>query len=374
MANGIPACFRIVFNCPFIFGRMRVAVFALGQEADFSGEVIDWLQRFVAALVSDHRTHAVAVFTNVPEWQKNNISEVPVYHKPPAAFFWGRWQQLRQWRTQLAAFNADKVFYFGLPSAMNLEQPSVLYLTPDDFKAGRLRRKRATLLRQQALWVPTKAAVQQLSLPTGPNLPPVVAAYGAPPPSSLVEVDTQLVKDRFTEGAEYFLFHGPLQATADILCLLKAFSRFKHRQKSGWKLLLLSDGSPVPGPLQQLLATYKFRGDVVALGGPTEKEVVQSFYAAAHCFVQPSFPGGTGTPLLAALAWGLPVVATTQCREWAGNAGIYFENGNEAELAAQLMTIYKDEALHARLAKAARAEAGSFSWQPLLDSLLHLRL
>ena len=46
------------------------------------------------------------------------------------------------------------------------------------------------------------------------------------------------VKEKFTEGKEYFIYIGAIHPRKNLLNLLKAFSIFKRRLKSSMKLVL----------------------------------------------------------------------------------------------------------------------------------------
>ena len=45
-------------------------------------------------------------------------------------------------------------------------------------------------------------------------------------------------KEKHTDGKEYFIYAGAIQPRKNLLNLLKAFSLFKKRQQSNWKLVL----------------------------------------------------------------------------------------------------------------------------------------
>jgi len=51
------------------------------------------------------------------------------------------------------------------------------------------------------------------------------------------ERDKELTKRKYTDGKSYFVYNGTLQSNKNCLNLLKAFSIFKKRQKSNWKLV-----------------------------------------------------------------------------------------------------------------------------------------
>ncbi|WP_462221661.1 glycosyltransferase family protein, partial [Ferruginibacter sp.] len=65
------------------------------------------------------------------------------------------------------------------------------------------------------------------------------------------------VKEKYTEGLEYFLYAGPVNTGSNLITLLKAFSFFKKRQKSNMQLLLMSKSAAIDKDFIKSLASYK---------------------------------------------------------------------------------------------------------------------
>ncbi len=341
---------------------MRLAVFALLPDAEWNRETTCWLESLIRSL-AESSTHQVVLYTNAESAAGPGAGNLRMEQAVYAPFFLSRWRQHRHWRQQLQAQNIQSVLFFGLLSVFATALPSALILQPNDMSRRRLLQQAVKGHAFKKIFVASHTALNKVTLAMGSRAGNITVLHGAPPVRNLVAPDTQFVKDLFTDGAAYFLCYGSLSNTDAAVLLLKAFSRFKRRQKSGWMLVLIAEETN--GKLGELLATYKYRHDVVTVHRPGA-EVAQALYAGAYCFVQPGAPGYFGTPLLRALSWGLPLIATEACREWAGAAALYFEAGNEEGLAEHLMALYKDEALQQKLAQAAVLRATDFSWQPLM--------
>ena len=54
----------------------------------------------------------------------------------------------------------------------------------------------------------------------------------------LNEMVKEEVRKKYCDEKNYFIYAGAIQQRNDLLNLLKAFSVFKKRQKSNWKLVL----------------------------------------------------------------------------------------------------------------------------------------
>jgi glycosyltransferase involved in cell wall biosynthesis len=343
---------------------MKLAVFALFQDAEHDEESRHWLQQLVRALAQSSTTEQLILYTDQEQSPGLSAQNLRIEQVEPARFFWRGWQQQRLWRKQLQEQNVQSVLFFGLQSVFAVSCPSYLVLVPADMGRGRQLRQRLKGPDFKQTFVASEAAFHEVARKLGGPAHSITVLHGTPQERQLEVPDTQLVKDRFTDGAEYFFCSGSLQDTDAVILLLKAFSRFKRRQKSGWKLVLAPEKNS--GKLAELLATYKYRHDVVLVPRP-DNEIAQALYAGAYCFVQPAAPAYFNMALLHSLSWGLPIIAAAACREWAGAAALYFDDADEESLAAQLMTLYKDEGLRQRLAAAAAQRAAEFSWQPLLQ-------
>lgn len=343
-----------------------IALFA-PQEDNTAG--VHWVGQLLHAIAGLHHTDDLLLFTNDECLASISIKGLQVVPVKRPRFFWNRISQQRQWRRMLQDAKAASVVSFGLQSFVDTGSATHLFITDNDFRSKRVWRHKKYYPKCQSLLAANEAAKQKMLPLSGTAAREIEVLYGGPPFSNLVEVDTTLVKDRFTGGAEYFFYHGCLADHAPIISLLKAFSRFKRRQKSGWKLVLAKAGTTAPPALQEVLQTYKYRADVILLANPGA-ELVQSLYAAAYCFVYPAAPDYYGFDLLQAISRKLPIIATDACREWTQQAALYFERGDEEKLAAHLMEIYKDEGLHRRLASAAAEHAADFSWTITAHRLL----
>ena len=128
------------------------------------------------------------------------------------------------------------------------------------------------------------------------------------------------------------------------------------------RLVLAGDG-PLRGALEATAARLGV-ADRVALLGAVPRARVPGLYAAADLFALPSTNEAFGIAALEARAAGLPVVAMR-----AGGAADLVEHGREGLLAAddeefahQLATLVVDEALRARLSRAAARDLGRYGW------------
>ena len=192
----------------------------------------------------------------------------------------------------------------------------------------------------------------------------VVYSAAKPDFRPLEESLRSTIKERFTEGKEFFLYTGAIHPRKNLLGLLKAFSLFKKRQQSGYKLVLAGRMAWHTGDFEKLLSTYKYRSDVV-LTGYVDLDTLTSLTAAAYALVYPSFYEGFGVPVLEAMQSDVPVITSrnTSMQEIAGDAALYADPNDPASIAEQLNRLYIDESLRRRLIESGRIVAARYTWE-----------
>ena len=103
-------------------------------------------------------------------------------------------------------------------------------------------------------------------------------------------------------------------------------------------------------------------------------EELRQLYSLAEVFVFPSLHEGFGWPPLEAMARGCPVVTAKRASlpEVCGDAVLYCEPDDPAQLAAAIRTLLTDPELRARMSQAGRMRAQQFSWTKTAQRLLEL--
>ncbi len=180
----------------------------------------------------------------------------------------------------------------------------------------------------------------------------------------------QTLKEKYTEGKEYFIYSGSIAPHKNLVNLLKAFSLFKKRQRSNWKLVLSGVMAWKNDGFIQLLKTYKHRDDLVITGIVADKELAK-LIGAAYAVIHPSLFVNVGTAALQAIKCNVPLLASTNTimQEVAGDAALYFDGSDPGYIAEKLMVIYKDENLRNELIEKGRMIASEYSLQKSADFL-----
>jgi glycosyltransferase involved in cell wall biosynthesis len=183
----------------------------------------------------------------------------------------------------------------------------------------------------------------------------------------LNESEKEEIKKTYTEGKNFFLYAGAIHPQKNVINLLKAFSVFKKRQKSDWKLVIA--GNIVRGykTFSKSLETYKHRTDVVRMN--VNDEEIAKLTASAYAFIYPPFGDGTGVGVLKAMNSHIPVITSenSAMQEIAGDAALYINPADYKNIADKMMLIYKDESLRNTLIEKGKLVAANNNWEKAAD-------
>ncbi len=187
-------------------------------------------------------------------------------------------------------------------------------------------------------------------------------------PSTWQQKDT--VKEKYTEGLEYFLYAGPVNTGSNLITLLKAFSFFKKRQKSNMQLLLMSKSAAIDKDFIKSLASYKYRDEVKLLDNLSDENIIQ-ITGAAYAMIYPSLYDGCGTSLLQAMQSDIPVITAnnTAMPEICSDAALYISSNDFNDIAEKMMLLFKDEDLRNELIIKGRQQAAMYNWDKTADKV-----
>jgi glycosyltransferase involved in cell wall biosynthesis len=187
------------------------------------------------------------------------------------------------------------------------------------------------------------------------------------PADDIIKEET---KNKFTDGKNYFVYTGAIHPRKNLINLLKAFSIFKKRQKSDWKLLLAGRLAWKYDQFMKSLKAYKYREDVIMTGYVDETELVK-ITGSAYAMVYPSLWEGFGVPVLEAMCCSVPVITSTNSsmQEIAGDAALYADPASHQDIAEKMMLLYKDETLRNSLIEKGRQRSFQFNWDTTAELL-----
>lgn len=158
------------------------------------------------------------------------------------------------------------------------------------------------------------------------------------------------IRYQYTQGDAYFLYRGPVHAAANIIPLLKGFSIFKKKIGSNMRLVLCGPQGPYSAEILAAVDTYKYRTDLIWITAPTAWEE-QSLLSSAYALVHPCRWERFGIPIFNAMKSGVAVLTAenSSMSEFAGMAGMFFNEKDANDIGDKLIRIYKDEQVRAEM-------------------------
>lgn len=171
------------------------------------------------------------------------------------------------------------------------------------------------------------------------------------------------IKNKYTEGKEYFIYTGLIDADKNLMTLLKAFSVFKKRQQTSMKLVLAGTVAAKYESFKKNLESYKYRNDVLLIEQLPETELV-NVVGAAYGFIYPSLVESFAVSVIEAMKCDVPVIAaeTNSLKEIINDAAIFVNGASHSAIAEKMMLLYKDERLRNDLIIKGRKAIAGYKW------------
>jgi len=157
----------------------------------------------------------------------------------------------------------------------------------------------------------------------------------------------------------------------NLTTVLKALLILREKGEDGLRLVSSGDPSQFPEveissrETDRALAGHPSVASHITFTGAIPYVEVARFYAESDIFVFPSLAESFGHPLVEAMAMGLPIIASdlSICREICGEAAVYFNPLDQAELAEKIILLKNQPGLRRRLGQYGRKRAETeFNW------------
>lgn len=168
----------------------------------------------------------------------------------------------------------------------------------------------------------------------------------------------------------YVLYVGQRVRHKNFPVLLNAYCR-SSRVNSECGLVCFG-GDPFTKEEKQVLARHGLLGRVHHVCGSDER--LAACYSRASLLVYPSLYEGFGLPLLEAMHYGCPVVASNagSLPEIGGQAGVYFDPNSPDELAAVMERVLSDTMMRKKMTERGLCREKEFSWDACASQTLAL--
>lgn len=188
-------------------------------------------------------------------------------------------------------------------------------------------------------------------------------------------IDEQIKKqtrEKYSNGAPYFLFVGSLHPRKNLARLFPAFDRFKVTDFKGVKLLIVGEKKWWTESIQHAFESMKHKDDVIFCGR-LNPENLHHVTASALAITYVSYFEGFGIPIVEAFYCDTPVITSniTSMPEVAGDAALLIDPLDINSIAQGLRQVATDEKLRSTLIERGRERRKIFSWQKTSERLWH---
>ena len=170
---------------------------------------------------------------------------------------------------------------------------------------------------------------------------------------------------RVNQREQNILFVGALQVRKNVVRLVEAFEQLPE----DWSLTLAGATTGFgASQIMQRIEASRARSRI-EVTGYVSTGALERLYAKASIFVFPSLAEGFGMPVLDAMSRGVPVVAsrTSAIPEVAGDAALFVDPYNTAEIARALESLAEDSGLRNRLVQRGKTRAAMFTWKATVE-------
>ncbi len=178
----------------------------------------------------------------------------------------------------------------------------------------------------------------------------------------LDETEKASVRDKYTNGNQYFMFVGSLHPRKNLARLFPAFDIFKGKTKSDMKLLVVGEKRWWTEQIQAAFNSMKHKDDVIFIGHLAMDEL-NKVTAAAFASVYVSYFEGFGIPIIEAYRCDVPVITSnvTSMPEVAADAALLVDPFDIESIANAMIEI-QDENVRKSLIEKGRIRRDDFSW------------
>ena len=194
----------------------------------------------------------------------------------------------------------------------------------------------------------------------------------SPPKINVSNNENKKIIENFKLKVEnYFLYLGRIEHKKNTDILIKAFKLFI---KNNPNIKLVLAGFPGRGGKEILDSIPKNLKDRIIITGYVSEKEKDALMKNALCFIFPSRYEGFGIPLLEAMYYNLPIIASripTSYEIAKGNA-LFFDPANTAELAKLMDTIANNESVRQMITSQHKETLKKYSWKKSAQQILRL--
>jgi len=170
----------------------------------------------------------------------------------------------------------------------------------------------------------------------------------------------------------YILYVGTLQPRKNIPILIEAFNKFKQFYPE-FKLLIAGKKGWLYDKIFRKITELGLENEVHFTDFITNNQLI-FLYENAFCLVMPSLYEGFGLPIIEAMSFDCPVIAslTSSLPEVGGDSALYFDPNNYFDLVEKLTLLKEHPKLRLELIEKGKHQINKFSWEKCGEETLSI--
>jgi len=175
------------------------------------------------------------------------------------------------------------------------------------------------------------------------------------------------------EKDDYFLSVGTIEPRKNYRNLLKAYCIYKEKTSCCKKLCIAGGFGWLEEDFKDEIIQLGLQENVIVTGYVSDLELA-NLYAGCFGFVYPSWYEGFGLPILEAMNFKKPVIASnvTSIPEVTLDKALLIDPGNADEIAKAMLKLEDDKILYDVLAISGYQRASSFSWENAAQDMIKI--
>ncbi len=175
------------------------------------------------------------------------------------------------------------------------------------------------------------------------------------------------------KSKSYILFVGTIEPRKNLTGLFKAYALLPPAMQAKYPLAIVGAAGWNTGETLKVYNALKLEGKVKFLGFLSDEKLAK-IYQEAAVFVYPSLYEGFGFPVLEALSFGVPVVASkiSSLPEVAGNAGILIDPLNPKSITKAIQRFLEGKFEQEKAKKLGPLQAKKFTWEKTAKETIKL--
>jgi len=186
----------------------------------------------------------------------------------------------------------------------------------------------------------------------------------------LLDVEKIIIKQKYTNSTDYFVYAGTLHPRKNIEGLFAAFKIFKEKTQSTMKLVIVGESMFLAKTIQKAYDKHPYKKDIVFTGRVSDKDL-NYLLGSAFAMTYVPFFEGFGIPILEAFACNIPVITSncTSMPEVAGEAALLCDPTNVESIANAMIQLYSDKDLPQKLIAHSQEQLQKFTWDKTAELL-----